>query len=294
MRRTSVAAVFACAVLVPSVAHAIDVQACLSASERGQRARAAGKLREARDQFSICTAEGCPQLVRKDCGQWSSDVAAVIPSVVFGAKDAKGRDLFDVTVSADGEVLQKKLDGKAVALDPGPHTFRFEMAGAAAVTERALVKEGERARVINVVLTESAGAGAARGDAPADADRGTSKGGHTIFPWIVVGIGAVGLVGGLVWFATAPSLPSGCDSKTAKCARFTDDTDASFKSRQETAGRSDGQPLEGAAIMAAGGGLVLVGLLWHFLEPSASSSARTQVVPWATAHASGVSLEGRF
>ncbi|MBX3217579.1 MAG: hypothetical protein KF850_36445, partial [Labilithrix sp.] len=35
-----------------------DVQSCLSASENGQRARAAGKLREAREQFVVCGGDG--------------------------------------------------------------------------------------------------------------------------------------------------------------------------------------------------------------------------------------------
>src|SRR5689334_11089164 len=102
-----------------------DVQACLTASEKGQRARSAGKLREARENFVICGADSCPALVRHDCAQWNSELATTLPTVVFGAHDKSGRDLFDVTVSMDGEVLLKKLDGKSVTVDPGKHTFRF-------------------------------------------------------------------------------------------------------------------------------------------------------------------------
>lgn len=129
-----------------------DVQACLGASEKGQRARTAGKLREAREQFLLCSSDGCPAMVRRDCAQWQSEVIATLPSIVLGAKDRGGRDLFDVTVSVDGEPLVKKLDGKSLPIDPGPHTFKFEMAGAPPVIERALVKEGEKTRVITVTF----------------------------------------------------------------------------------------------------------------------------------------------
>src|SRR5882762_600347 len=79
-------------------AGATDVQACLSASEKGQNARKAGKLREARENFLVCGSTSCPALVRHDCAQWNSELASSFPTVVFGAHDKSGRDLFDVTV----------------------------------------------------------------------------------------------------------------------------------------------------------------------------------------------------
>ena len=57
-----------------------------------------------------------------------------------------------MTVSVDGETLVRKLDGKSLPIDPGPHTFKFETAGAPPVVERALVKEGEKTRVITVTF----------------------------------------------------------------------------------------------------------------------------------------------
>ena len=122
-----------CLVLASTLASAsasADVQACLSASEKGQRARSAGKLREARELFLQCSSDGCPAMVRRDCAQWQSEVIVTLPSIVLGAKDRSGRDLFDVTVSVDGETVVRKLDGKSLPIDPGPHTFKFEMAGA--------------------------------------------------------------------------------------------------------------------------------------------------------------------
>src|SRR5687767_2185517 len=102
-RTIVIAGVFA-SLVTASFARA-DVRACVEASEKGQKARKEGRLREARDQFVICQAEGCPAIVKHDCAQWTSEVAQVLPSIVFGARDSKGRDLFDVTVSMDGEPL---------------------------------------------------------------------------------------------------------------------------------------------------------------------------------------------
>lgn len=296
MRRLLSAAVASALLLAPAIAKATDVQACLNASEKGQRSRASGKLRDAREQFLICGAEGCPALVRKDCAQWQTELAAALPTVVFGAKDKQGRDLFDVTVMMDGEVLLKKLDGKSVTIDPGPHTFRFDVTGATPITERALVKEGERSRVISVVFREGGDGAATEPTPPPPSDHATSGGGHSVLPWIVTGVGAAVLIGGVIWLATAPSLPTGCDSATTKCVRAASDTDSSFKARQEDAGRSDGQPIEGAIIMGIGGALVVGGLVWYFLDSSSSSSrsGALRPMPWTTTSAAGVSLGGSF
>jgi len=275
---------------------AADVQACLTASEKGQRARAAGKLREAREQFLVCGAEGCPALVRKDCTQWQGEVVALLPTVVFGAKDARGRDLFDVTITMDGEVLARRLDGKSVAVDPGPHTFRFEVAGSAPVIERALVKEGERARAITVTFVSSEGDSSAAA-APTTAATTRADGGrsHTAWPWIVVGVGGATLIGGLVVALTAPELPAGCDRDTEQCTPVAGETAESLDERRKQAGRSDGQPVFGAALAGAGAAVVVAGLVWHFLEPTGPSHAGVvRLTPWTSGSSSGLSLGGSF
>src|SRR5688572_19314060 len=125
-------------VAIAAPALADNQSACIAAAGKGQAARKAGKLREARDNFIICGAESCPALVRHDCAQWNAELVPTLPTVVFGARDRSGRDLFDVTVSMDGEILVKQLDGKSVAVDPGKHTFRFDVAGLPSMNEVAL------------------------------------------------------------------------------------------------------------------------------------------------------------
>jgi hypothetical protein len=294
---------------VTTHAHAADVQACLASSEKGQRARGAGRLREARESFLVCGNEGCPAIVRRDCNQWTSELTTALPTVVFGAKDKAGRDLFDVTVTMDGEVLIKKLDGKAVFVDPGPHTFRFETAGAPAVTEKALVKEGEKSRVLAVTFDSGESETAGGTGAPATTtgpngvgsrggagDRGADGGGHTVLPWIVVGIGAVGIATGVVLVATTPNRPQNCNKETETCTRVTGQSDADFKADQEQAGKADSQPVLGWAIAGVGAAFVAGGLLWHFLEPTGdgAKSGATRVVPWTTGNAGGMSLTKTF
>lgn len=280
-----------------SVSHAAhaDVQACIAASEKGQRARAAGKLREAREHFLACGVDRCPTLVRHDCASWNSELAQTLPSVVFGARDKQGRDLFDVAVSMDGEPLVTKLDGKSVTVDPGRHTFRFEMAGYPPFDEVALIKEGERARVINVTLGGGASPSLSTEPGDGSSDHAQERG-HTPYPWIVAGVGAVGIVVGAAVAISAPDRPAGCNSETKTCTRLDGQSDADFRKAQADAGQADSQPILGYAIVAGGAALVVGGLLWHFLEPTgaASSATRLRVAPWTTGTSSGLALGARF
>ncbi|MDB4943079.1 MAG: hypothetical protein JWP97_2613 [Labilithrix sp.] len=299
MTRALASLLFVLAMLAPWRAMA-DVQACVDASEKGQRARASGKLREAQKQFQVCSDAACPSLVRRDCAQWQGEVAPYVPSVVLGAKDRTGRDLFEVMVLVDGEVIARSLDGKSVPVDPGPHTFQFETPKHPPVLERVLVKEGEKARAINVVIgTEKVAPAAAAATparaAPAEipAPAPTAEGGHTLPPWLLVGAGGAAVVVGLVVVVTAPALPEGCDANTQTCTRNADESSASYRDRQDRAGEHDARPVLGGVIATVGGAAIGGGLLWHFLEPT-GPRARAAVTPWTTGTSAGVSLGGAF
>jgi hypothetical protein len=148
---SSLAAVvfFALIVGTSTPASSAEPNECLKSSEQGLAARDAGKLREARKQFVVCAADNCqPKALRIDCARWLEEVEASLPTVVFGAKDARGADLFDLSVTVDGEKVSGHESGKAFPFDPGPHVVRFEQANGTTVEEKILLRAGERNRPI--------------------------------------------------------------------------------------------------------------------------------------------------
>ena len=130
-----------------------DKEACIRAVERAQVARIDGKLREAREGFVTCARAVCPEAIRQDCTRWVTDVDASIPSVVFEAVWVDGHDATGMRVLLDGKLLADTEPGRAVVLDPGEHTFRFEVAGAAPVEARNVIREGEKNRIVRVTFT---------------------------------------------------------------------------------------------------------------------------------------------
>ncbi|WP_437518023.1 hypothetical protein [Sorangium sp. So ce1099] len=127
-------------------------RACAAAYERAQGLRRDGKLIAAREALIACSQPTCPAAAVADCGPWLAEVEKSLPSVVIAARDAGGRERLDVRVLVDGRLLAAALDGKALPVDPGPHTFRYEPAGGPAVEERVLIREGEKNRAITVFL----------------------------------------------------------------------------------------------------------------------------------------------
>jgi hypothetical protein len=129
---------------------ASEKAACISASDEGQQLRDDGKYTRAREAFERCARESCPVLLRVDCVHWLLDLDQSSASVVINAKDAKGNDLIDVTVSVDGQVLVSKLDGKPIPVDPGAHLFHYEAVGFAPMEEHAVIHAAEKNRALNV------------------------------------------------------------------------------------------------------------------------------------------------
>jgi hypothetical protein len=152
LRAASAALATIAALLADRPAAADEVEACATASEKGQELRDQGKLRAARELFVTCAAAECPAIVQRDCTAWLASVDEKLPSVALHARDRRGRDLTEVRVTIDGEVVAERLDGRALVLDPGAHTFRFAAAGAPEVEQKLLLREGEKGRLVDVVL----------------------------------------------------------------------------------------------------------------------------------------------
>jgi len=131
-----------------SQAEADSTSDCIAASEAAQSLRDRRSLLAARDRLAVCSRDVCPAPIRFDCIQQRGEVDAAMPSVVLRAKDARAEDRVDVKVLCDGVVLATQEDGKALAVDPGAHTFRFEAQGLPPVERKLVIGEGEKNRLI--------------------------------------------------------------------------------------------------------------------------------------------------
>jgi hypothetical protein len=255
--RLFAATIAACLLSAPS--SRADKAACLDAASRAQSLRDVHKLLATRDALRVCAAAGCPAVVQVDCATWLNEVEAAIPTLVFAAKDGSGADLFDVSVTMDGAPLATKLDGRAVAVDPGPHTFVFGQPDGLRVEKRALVREGEKAQIIDAVL------GAPPAPSGPEPIRAASPGGSAgktqkIVAAVVAGAGIAGLgVGG------ALGLVAKASDNTARAetgqARFTDSSNAVSEGNAAT------------VVFAVGGVAVAAGIVLWLTAPKGEATA---------------------
>jgi hypothetical protein len=126
------------------VAHAEAPRACIEAVERGQALRDKVKLMEAKAAFLACASSACPEIIQRDCAQWVADVETRIATVIVTATDSSGRDVVYVPVLVDGVHFVDRLDGIAVPMNPGIHTFRFEPPGGAPLEQTVVIREAEK------------------------------------------------------------------------------------------------------------------------------------------------------
>ncbi len=131
-------------------AHAAD--ACVAAHIDAQRLRKSGKWKSAREKLLACGAQTCPDLLRQDCAGWLAEVERDLPSVIVSARDGGGRDLVDVRVIIDDELVLVRLDGKPIALDPGVHKVRLERSGSPPVEREIVVQSGEKNRAVSATF----------------------------------------------------------------------------------------------------------------------------------------------
>lgn len=261
----SLGAGVAAALLVhAAAAQGDDKRECLSEFDEAQQLRIDGKLRAARERLLVCSADRCPAPVRKDCAQWTTEVMAAIPTVVFGARDAQGHDVPRVRVVVDGIAVVERLDGEPVPLDPGAHTFRFESANAPPVEQQAIVRAGEKNRAITVTLTSApAGAspavpppppptstsppGATSPEPPPDAGRASA--GPSPLAWVFAGVGVAALGASL---GLELSVKSDADGLRASCgaAGCTTGQVAPLRTRQVLAGVALGAGLASLGVSA--------------------------------------------
>jgi hypothetical protein len=158
--RLSCICVLAAAVVMSGRAAAAPptVEECLAASEASLKSADEHKLRAERGHLVVCAASSCPAEMREECASRIEDINRKLPSIVFDAKDGAGSELTLVRISMDGELLAGRIDGTALAVDPGEHRFTFEAAGRPPMVKTLLVREGERDRRETVLFDVPGGA----------------------------------------------------------------------------------------------------------------------------------------
>jgi hypothetical protein len=119
-----------------------------------------------------------------------------MPTVVFAATDSGGQDVSAVRVHMDGELLTNRLDGTALAADPGEHAFRFDADGFPPVNRKLVLQQAEKDRHVALRFGNAPRAG---GSAPPPSDDGGAR-----WPaYVAFGIGGAGLIAGIVFTALA-------------------------------------------------------------------------------------------
>jgi hypothetical protein len=153
-RRIAVALWIVAALAADARAAEPDKQACVTAYTEAQRARKVGRLVASRERLVEC-GQVCSGALAADCARWLVEIDDATPTVVLEVRDPAGADVTDATVSLDGAPFAARLDGVAVAIDPGAHVLRFERGAASAALE-VTIREGEKLRRLVVTLVDPA------------------------------------------------------------------------------------------------------------------------------------------
>jgi len=119
---------------------------CIKTYEDSVPLRKHHQLKAARAKVLLCSSEACPADIRTECLNRLAEIDASMPTVVFEAKDAAGAMVFAVKVKMDGDLLTERLEGSALPIDPGEHTFTFEVAGRPGVEKHLMIFEGDKLR----------------------------------------------------------------------------------------------------------------------------------------------------
>ena len=134
----------------PESAAATDVKAaCLTMHKDAQLSRRSGALLAARAAIVGCAQSSCPAVISAECAMWLGEVEREIPSIVVTAIGDEG-DLHDVRIVVDGITVRENLDGKPIALDPGPHTMGFFRADEPGREQNVILNVGQRNRLLEL------------------------------------------------------------------------------------------------------------------------------------------------
>jgi hypothetical protein len=175
---------------------------CLASFDHGQELRNRGRLRAARDEFTLCAHTECSPPVRKDCAERVEGVMRDMPTLVPAARLSTGADVPDVTVFVDNERVTPDPGG-SVAVDPGRHTLRFERAPYPAQTEEVVALIGQKNRVVVATFpAPTPAAPAARAPEEPSAPLSSPSSSPSPWAWLLGGVGVAAL-GSFTFFAVS-------------------------------------------------------------------------------------------
>ena len=267
----------------------VTPQRCNAAYERAQVFRRDRKLVAARESLLLCSQPRCPAVISADCGPWLREVEGVMPSVVFGARDASGKDVPAVKVSVEGVVLATRLGGSSIEVDPGERTFVFEPEHGKRVEQKLVINMGEKNRLVLVTILDNNVAEPAPLAPSSTTVTAESTGGQrgSLVPALVVGgLGVAALGASLGLYLDAKS---GVDKLRDTCAP--DCAKADVDSARTKGILSDVAFGVGLAGLGAAGLMIL-------LRPSAKPAPpASTALQWALAPTTGgaaAGLTGRF
>jgi hypothetical protein len=121
------------------------------------------------------------------------------------------------------------------------------------------------------------------------------QGGHTLPPWIVVGVGGAALITGGVLYLVGSGNVSSAENNCPAPSHTGPNCTAS-----DASSGNSGRTLESVGVVAGSVGLAAVagGLIWHFIEPTSSATAtqtgKPLVLPQVGPGYAGVGVGGRF
>lgn len=252
--RTGVVAALVFSVARPALADDVTA-ACIQAANDGQKLQRSGKFIEARALLSRCSQADCPAAIQTDCGEWSMQLGARVPSLALGVVDANGAEIVDSELTLDGKPVTA-APGLAVEMDPGVHRADARTTNGQTGTIRFVAHEGERSRKIVLRLSAPAATPTPDTERPWPLGPIAVAGGGLVLS----GLGAGFVVAGATSFA---HLKSTC---APTCA---DDVVASAKTRS----------IVGDVLLTTGLVALATAGIWYFLQSKQPASQKLALGP---------------
>ena len=239
---------------------------CVDAHGRAQDLRDRNQLARARQTFLTCAQSSCPALVQQDCARYSEELAQLVPSVTFGARDASAADLPATSVYVDDVLLATRLDdGRSYELDPGKHLVRYVHDGRE-TTLKVVLNQGERGRLLVATFIDRAAGPPRRDTAVEPGSPPILESRRSVLPLVVAGLGAAGTItGGILIGVGASSVPDVCTTSTRECAAPANDP-ALAKAESGVRMQNAGIAIGVTGLLTAVGGLV-----WYLVQPTSVS-----------------------